>query len=83
MTQLRALCPVRCNCHVPPTYEIEGQKALAGYFQSPRGGCPQSCRAQLATSNELRFVRGTAPNSTGTNSTAGWCADVEPDAIIF
>ncbi|CAK0866078.1 unnamed protein product, partial [Prorocentrum cordatum] len=83
MTQLRALCPVRCNCHVPPTYEIEGQKALAGYFQSPRGGCPQSCRAQLVTSNELRFVKGTAPNSTGTSSTAGRCADAEPDAIIF
>ncbi|CAK0868153.1 unnamed protein product [Prorocentrum cordatum] len=83
MTQLRALCPVRCNCHVPPTYEIEGQKALAGFFQSPRGGCPKSCRAQLMTSNELRFVRGAAPNSTGANSTDGRCADVEPDAIIF
>jgi hypothetical protein len=75
MTQLRALCPVRCNCHVPPTYELVGnKKALAGYFQSPQGGCPQSCQPQLETSNTIRFVQGNA---------TGRCTDLEADDIVL
>merc|ERR1740121_1399629 len=80
MTQLRALCPMRCNCHVPPLYQIGGKKTLAGYFQSPQGGCPRSCQAQLKTSNEIRFVKGDSPLSKG--STAK-CLDLVPESIIF
>jgi hypothetical protein len=83
MTQLRALCPVHCNCNVPPTYEVLSRKALAGYFQSPQGGCPQSCQAQVETSNEILFVKGPSPFSGGLNSTAGRCTDLGPDAIVF
>lgn len=90
MTQLRALCPVHCNCHVPPTYEIGGGRApatsRAGYFQSPQGGCPQSCQAQVETSNEILFVTGPSPFSGSTNSTlgtAGRCLDVGPEEIVF
>jgi len=82
MTQLRALCPVRCSCHVPPTYEIDSLRALAGYFQSPQGGCPQSCQSQVKTSNEMHFVRGPAPFSDGIGSTAGRCTDLGADAFV-
>jgi hypothetical protein len=79
MSQLRALCPVRCNCHVPPTYVIEGRKAFAGYFQSPQGGCPQSCQKQLETSNEISFVTGESPLARGS---VGKCTDLEQDEFF-
>jgi hypothetical protein len=79
MSQLRALCPVRCNCHVPPTYVIEGRKAFAGYFQSPQGGCPQSCQKKLETSNEISFVTGESPLARGS---VGKCTDLEQDEFF-
>jgi hypothetical protein len=79
MTQLRALCPVRCSCHVPPTYDLDGKRALAGYFQSPQGGCPQSCQAQLETENEISFVTGPSPRTKGE---VGKCTDLGPDKFV-
>jgi hypothetical protein len=84
MTQLRALCPKRCNCHVPPTYDITGRRAFAGYFQSPQGGCPQSCQAQLQTTNQIRFVLGESPfaGTSGNSNSNNGCADLEPHKIV-
>jgi hypothetical protein len=79
MAQLRALCPVRCSCHVPPTYELLGKKTLAGYFQSPQGGCPQSCQKQLETSNEISFVTGESPLARGS---VGKCTDLGQDKFV-
>jgi len=73
MTQLRALCPVRCSCNRPTD-----DGALTGFFGHPNYGCPAQCTSLVSAYSEHEYLRLGA-------TYANWsvdCADHEPDLWI-
>jgi len=49
MAELRAICPVHCQCDKPGRY----RSAYAGFFQTSAGGCPLQCDVMKAARNEI------------------------------
>jgi hypothetical protein len=74
-SQLRALCPMTCNCHYPSRYFW----GLSGYFHSPAGGCPGQCESIVASFNELYHATNPLVEEQGYIA----CDDVDEAKLIF
>lgn len=74
-SQLRALCPVTCNCHYPVRYF----RGYSGYFQSSAGGCPGQCKFLVASFNEVYHATNPMDEYKGYIP----CSDVDADTLVF
>jgi hypothetical protein len=74
---LRAICPVRCGCDLPARY----YQALAGFFQTPTGGCPQQCQVLSSSANEL--LSSTAVFEMVTSPGRYACEDLDETQFSF
>jgi hypothetical protein len=72
--QLRAICPMRCNCHKAPT----NAPGYSGLFRSPASGCPSQCTSLTASFNEIIYMTGSLEESKGAQE----CQDAQPHEFI-
>jgi hypothetical protein len=77
MTQLRALCPRRCNCDRPPLIS----PGYAGIFRTPASGCPAQCATLTASYNEISYQKASPYQAVDALSVHS-CTDVQPEKFI-
>jgi len=72
MSELRALCPVMCNCNLP-----SDRGAITGFFGHPKFGCPVQCASQVAANSERYYLEHLGDDYDLK------CADLESDDLIY
>jgi len=72
--QLRATCPMRCNCHKAPT----NAPGYSGIFRRPANGCPSQCTSLTASFNEILYMTGSLEEDEG----AQHCKDLRAEEFV-
>jgi hypothetical protein len=79
LADLRAICPVRCECDMPGRY----RSAYAGFFQTSAGGCPSQCDVLKAARNEILHGAAAVEQSLVTYHGFFACEDLPQDEFSF